>query len=121
MIIQSYQKLCRYLTDDSQIALLVEIRTKDRCLSHARKWCLSSGHLLRSDVEGLLLTLRDLTRVLLTLWTRDDLIFIHERSRIQFTLIFRMNCWTGARLSAFFTGGLRYGVSSLISLTLNAH
>ncbi|KAH0543790.1 hypothetical protein FGG08_001972 [Glutinoglossum americanum] len=50
----------------------------------------------------------DLTEVLLTLWTKDDLIFIHERSRIQFTFIFHVYCWTGARLGAFFTGGLHY-------------
>ena len=55
--------------------------------------------------------LRDLTRLLVTLWTEDDLIFVHERYRLQFTLIFRMYCWTGARLAAFFTGGLRYGAS----------
>lgn len=61
--------------------------------------------------EKHLSTLCDLTQILLTLWTRDDLIFIHERCRIQFTLILRMYCWTGARLGAFFTGGLRYGVS----------
>jgi Protein of unknown function (DUF3435) len=50
----------------------------------------------------------DLTRILLALWTQDDLIFIPERYRVQFTFIFRVYCWTGARLSAFFTGGLRY-------------
>jgi hypothetical protein len=53
----------------------------------------------------------DLTRVLVTLWVKDDLIFIPERYRLQFTFIFRVYCWTGARLGAFFTGGLRYGVS----------
>ena len=53
----------------------------------------------------------DLARVLRTLWTQDDLIFIHERYHVQFTLVFRMYCWTGARLGAFFTEGLRYGVS----------
>jgi hypothetical protein len=44
----------------------------------------------------------DLTRVLVTLWTKDDLIFISERYRLQFTFIFRVYCWTGARLGAFF-------------------
>jgi uncharacterized protein DUF3435 len=53
-------------------------------------------------------TSRDLSRILLVLWTQDDLIFIHERYRIQFTFIIRVYCWTGARLGAFFTGGLRY-------------
>lgn len=53
-------------------------------------------------------TSRDLNRILLALWTRDDLVFIHERYRIQFTFIIRVYCWTGARLGAFFTGGLRY-------------
>jgi hypothetical protein len=45
---------------------------------------------------------------LLTLWTKDDLIFIPERYRIQFTFISRVYCWTGVRLSALFTNGLRY-------------
>ena len=53
-------------------------------------------------------TPRELIRILLTLWTKDDLIFIPERYRIQFTFIVRVYCWTGARLSAFFTNGLRY-------------
>ena len=51
---------------------------------------------------------RDLVRILLTLWTKHDLIYISERYRIQFTFIVRVYCWTGARLSAFFTKGLRY-------------
>jgi hypothetical protein len=41
------------------------------------------------------LTLRDLTPVL-TVWTQDDLIFIHERYRLQFTLIF--GCTAGPGL-----------------------
>ena len=45
---------------------------------------------------------------MLTLWTKDDLSFTPERYRIQFTFIIRVYCWTGARLSAFFTNGLRY-------------
>ena len=57
----------------------------------------------------------DLKRVLVTLWTKDDLIFIPERYRLQFTFIFRVYCWTGARLGAIFTGGLRYGVSSWLA------
>lgn len=55
-------------------------------------------------------TVRALTRVQVTLWTKDDLIFIPERYRIQTTLIINVFCWTGARLAAFFTGGLRYEV-----------
>ena len=57
-------------------------------------------------------TTRDLTRVLLTLWTRDDLIFIPERYRVQITFIVHVYCWTGARIGAFFTDGLRYKVRS---------
>jgi hypothetical protein len=53
-------------------------------------------------------TKRDLNRISLTVWSRDDLIFIHERYRIQFTFIIRVYYWTGARLSAFFINGLRY-------------
>ncbi|KAI9767321.1 MAG: hypothetical protein M1840_005730 [Geoglossum simile] len=54
----------------------------------------------------------DLTEILLTLWTKDDLIFIHERNKVQFTFIFHVYCWTGARLGAFFTGSLRYKVKN---------
>jgi len=53
----------------------------------------------------------DLDRILITLWTTDDLSFLHERYRLQFTYIIREFCWTGARIGAFFTGGLRYQVS----------
>ena len=55
---------------------------------------------------------KDLTRVLLALWTKDDLVFIPERYRVQTTFIIHVYCWTGARLSAFFTDGLRYKVGS---------
>jgi hypothetical protein len=55
-------------------------------------------------------TVRDLTRVLLALWTYDDLIFIHERYRVQTTFLIYVYCWTEARISAFFTDGLRYRV-----------
>jgi hypothetical protein len=54
----------------------------------------------------------DLTRVLVTLWTKDDPIFIPERYRLQFTLIFRACYWTGARIGAFFKGGLRHRIIS---------
>lgn len=53
-------------------------------------------------------TASDLTRLLRTLWTQDDLIFIPERYRVQFTFIIRVYCWTGAPLGAFFTNRLRY-------------
>lgn len=45
---------------------------------------------------------RILTRVLLALWTQDNLSIIPERYRIQFTFIIRVYCWAGARLNAFF-------------------
>ncbi|KAN0069234.1 Protein of unknown function (DUF3435) domain containing protein [Elaphomyces granulatus] len=57
---------------------------------------------------------RDLSRVLLTLWTRDDLIFIPERYRVQTTFIIHVYCWTGARIGAFFTDGLRYKDVTLV-------
>jgi hypothetical protein len=53
----------------------------------------------------------DLTQVLVTLWTKDDLISIPEWYRLQFTFIFRVYYSTRARLSAS-AGGFRYGVSS---------
>lgn len=55
-------------------------------------------------------TEQDLSRLILTLWTRDDLVFIPERYRVQATFITHVYCWTGARIGAFFTGGLRYKV-----------
>lgn len=55
---------------------------------------------------------RDLKRVYLTLWSRDDLIYISERYRVQTTFIISVYCWTGARIGAFFTDGLRYKVGS---------
>lgn len=54
--------------------------------------------------------MRDLTRVLLALWTYDDQIFILERYRVQTTFIIHVYCWTGARIGEFFTDGLRYKV-----------
>ena len=58
-------------------------------------------------------TVRDLTRVLLTLWTRDDLIFIPERYRVQITFIIRCILLDRGRIGAFFTDGLRYQVQTL--------
>jgi hypothetical protein len=55
-------------------------------------------------------TKRDLERVFQTLWNEDDLTFTSEYYRACFTLIVLLYCETGARLSAFFKGGLRYRV-----------
>lgn len=69
-------------------------------------------------------TKEDLDEILLTLWTSKDLIYISERDKVEFTLLLHTYCWTGARLSAFFSGeGLRYKVwlritSSLLSAYL---
>jgi hypothetical protein len=54
----------------------------------------------------------DLTRVLVTLWTKDDPIFIPERYWLQFTFIPRACYWTRARIGAFFKGGLRHRIIS---------
>ena len=55
-------------------------------------------------------TIRDLTRVLLALWTHDDLIYIHDRHRVQATFLIHAYCWTGARINTFFKGGAQYKV-----------
>lgn len=61
---------------------------------------------------------RDLTRVLVTVWTQDDISFIPELYRVQFTFIINIYCWTGARIAAFFTGGgLKWNVRPLVSVT----
>jgi len=57
-----------------------------------------------------LFTERDARRLLKAPWTEDDPIFIPQRYQVQFNFIFLEFCWTGARLGAFFTGGLRYKV-----------
>ncbi|KAH6614601.1 hypothetical protein B0J18DRAFT_439744 [Chaetomium sp. MPI-SDFR-AT-0129] len=57
----------------------------------------------------------DLDRVLLTLWTRRDLIFIHERERVQFHFLLESFCWSGGRIGAFFEGGgLKYKDINLV-------
>jgi hypothetical protein len=65
-------------------------------------------HILR-DKDNF--TKRDLDRTFDALWNANDLAFILECYRIYSTLIFLPYCETGARLSAFFTGGLRYGIN----------
>jgi hypothetical protein len=49
-------------------------------------------------------TVTTLTKVLVTLWTKDDLIFITEQYRLQYTLILRIYCWTEARLVCLLYG-----------------
>ncbi|KAK5332099.1 hypothetical protein LTR93_001104 [Exophiala xenobiotica] len=61
-------------------------------------------------------TKETLPRIHTTLWTKDNLIFTPERYRIQTTFIGNLYCWTGARLSAFFTGGLRYEDTEIVLL-----
>jgi hypothetical protein len=58
-------------------------------------------------------TERDAHRVLKCPWTQDLPIFLPYRYRIQFHYILLEYCRTGARLNAFFTGGLRYEVRFL--------
>ncbi|KAK8070327.1 hypothetical protein PG994_006943 [Apiospora phragmitis] len=51
-------------------------------------------------------TKKELDRVMRGLLTRPDLKYMHERTRIQIAYIIPTYCWSGARLGAFFTGGL---------------
>ncbi|EXJ72789.1 uncharacterized protein A1O5_03936 [Cladophialophora psammophila CBS 110553] len=92
--------------------------TKDEDRSEVYNWVrktlTAEGVVVKAHLPKHNFTARDLTRLLVTLWTKDDLIFIHERYRIQFTLITCVYCWTGARLGAFFTGGLRYEDITLV-------
>lgn len=61
-----------------------------------------------------------LVRLLLALWNRPDLLYIHERTRVQFAFLLHIYCWTGARINAFFKGGLQYKVSlPVMSATLS--
>jgi len=58
-----------------------------------------------------------LTSFQITLWAKDDIHYIPERYRVQSTWISGTFCSTGARLGAFFTGGLRYKVSMSPSIS----
>jgi hypothetical protein len=64
---------------------------------------------VKKDKENF--TKRDLGRVLDAIWNTDGLASIPERYRVYSTLIILFYCETGARLSAFFKGSLRYEVS----------
>jgi hypothetical protein len=50
----------------------------------------------------------DLYRIVITVCTKDDLQFIPERYRVQFTFLVCIFCWTGTRLGVYFADGLRY-------------
>ena len=55
----------------------------------------------------------DLNRVLKVSWVHDDLSSFHIIDHIQFNFTIILYMSTGARLRAFFTGGLRYQVKAL--------
>jgi hypothetical protein len=65
-----------------------------------------------------LFTQKDLDNIFVALWTSDDLVLVPERYRVQFTFIFLVYCWTGARIGAFFANGLRYEVRLPLGLPL---
>ncbi|KAI9770979.1 MAG: hypothetical protein M1840_002683 [Geoglossum simile] len=44
---------------------------------------------------------RDLIELLISIWTLDDPMFIHERNRVQLTFTILIFCFSGARISAF--------------------
>lgn len=56
--------------------------------------------------EKLLFTKWELVNVLRTLWCKDDLIYVSERARMQYQVIFLVYNWTGARIGAFFNSSL---------------
>lgn len=43
----------------------------------------------------------DLTNIIVSMWTDDDPVFIHERHRIQMTFAILIYCYSGARIGAF--------------------
>ena len=54
------------------------------------------------------------------MWTQDDISFIPELYRVQFTFIINIYCWTGAQIAAFLLVGLKWKVSPLVSVTTNS-
>ena len=44
--------------------------------------------------------------VIVTLWTEDDSIFIHECMRVQMTFLILAYCFTGARVGAYLENGV---------------
>lgn len=56
----------------------------------------------------------ELDNVLLALWTQDDKIFIPERLRVQATLMFHIDCCTGACIEAFSPGQDKDGLRSRV-------
>jgi hypothetical protein len=59
----------------------------------ARNDLVEQGHVVNMHRPKHLFTWRDLTCLLVTLWTLGDLIFIPERYRLQYTLIIRVRCY----------------------------
>ncbi|KAI9725430.1 MAG: hypothetical protein M1834_001007, partial [Cirrosporium novae-zelandiae] len=69
---------------------------------HWIKYTLPKHHIIENKKrKKLLFTHDDLTNILVTLWTEDDPLFIHERNRIQLTFALLVYCYSGARIGAF--------------------
>jgi hypothetical protein len=69
---------------------------------------------------------RDLIELLVSIWTLDDPMFIHERNRVQLTLTILIFCFSGARIGAFIPDtlkakdrGIRYKVHDIWHYVLN--
>jgi hypothetical protein len=85
-------------------------------LQWIRQTLTSEGIVIHKRNEKHLFTQKDLNNIFLVLWTNDDLVFIPERYPIQFTFIFLVYCWTGARISVF--SRMAFVTGYTLSLTL---
>lgn len=65
----------------------------------------------------------DLTNIIVSMWTDDDPVFIHERHRIQMTFAILIYCYSGARIGVFIPihqkqmigdSDMRYGLLSYV-------
>ena len=63
-------------------------RSHPKSLQRVRKTLVAEGVVINQRRPKHNFTARDLTRVLTGLWTKDNLVFIPERYRIQFIFIF---------------------------------
>jgi hypothetical protein len=66
-----------------------------------RNTLLKQGYTTTKKRDEHLFDVDDLVNVLISLWTEDNAVFIHECMRVQMTFLLLAYCFTGARVGAF--------------------
>jgi hypothetical protein len=95
----SFTRVTKTATDEKERSEVYNVsplrrgeRSHSESLQWVRKTLVTEGVVVNKRRSKHNFTVPDLTCVLTGLWTKDDLIFIPERYRIQFTFIFRVYC-----------------------------